>query len=141
MHFDANTYLDALDPPKLTLGAETFVGRFLSVDEYAVVADKMGRYGEGKMGWEEQKRLFKELCDLVFPPTSPPPAMPWYKRIFSAPPVAPDSVYAKLERLPYPVMVAAITSFTNSLARGLTDAAVVSLREKVATVEKAKDSH
>ncbi|HRN54756.1 MAG TPA: hypothetical protein PK788_14770 [Gemmatimonadaceae bacterium] len=131
MHFDANTYLDALDPPKLTIGSETFTGRFLSVDEYARVAEKMGRYGEGKMGWEEQKRMFKELCDLIFPPVNPYPDVPWWKRLFSPPPVAPGSVYEKLERLPYPVMVAAITSFTNSLARGLSDAAVVALREKV----------
>lgn len=67
MHHDLDPYVEAIDPPTASLNGETWVGRFVSIDEWLVLNDRLTRYQKGALSPAQIRALVRELCDRMFP--------------------------------------------------------------------------
>lgn len=72
MHFNADEYLAALEPPSVTINGRLYTGRLLSFNEWLREADALQRWQSGKASSEEIARMAARLLLLLFP-------KPWWK--------------------------------------------------------------
>ena len=75
MAFDADSYLKTLEPPTLTLGGKTYVGRPVSIQTWdRDFRDDVARAQEGDATAEE-------IYDLIYRYTMEAFPRPWWKRL------------------------------------------------------------
>lgn len=109
--FDADSYLEALAPPRLKLGGREYVGRLLSFEEWLGLAERTGaavaslsRGGTPAPGeYLRFRATIRELFDAIFP-------RPWWA-------LWRPRVSALLMRQPLHVQIDAVRSFCQSQAR------------------------
>lgn len=92
MAFNADEYVKALEPPSITIGGETYVGRLPSFDEMVPLAEPLERISSGEFSFDDIADFTEELCKLIELPAE------------------------KILALPMPVMLAALQDFARSLA-------------------------
>lgn len=68
MAFDTRETLDALSPPTFTHDGVTYVGRHLSILEWMREMEALGKLGRNELNVLEVERLYRRLCDKLFPP-------------------------------------------------------------------------
>lgn len=67
MSFDADAYLDSLQPPEIKLGGKTYKGRLLSLEEWMPFEPRLQAVASEKATVEEIRGVIKDFCDAVFP--------------------------------------------------------------------------
>lgn len=115
MRFDADAYMQALEPPVLMAGGQTFTGRLLSFEEWVALDGRLSRWRSGALNYAQIKRLIRDLMDAIFPP---PPKPPLWRRLFLRE-KREGSAADALERLPMPVQLEAIKDFIDSQGNAL----------------------
>jgi hypothetical protein len=110
--YDTAPDLEAFAPPTLVHEGVTYTGRHVSILEWFTWTARLERAAEGKASVAELLVLYRQLCDLFFPP---PPRVwwaPWRRR-------GGVRVADLVAGLPLEVQHRVIASFLQAQARGL----------------------
>ena len=70
MHFDTAALLEALEPPRLTHEGKEYVGRHLSILQWARFMTDVSRAAKNQLDLKAVQTLYLKLCDAWFPPPS-----------------------------------------------------------------------
>lgn len=104
MAFDADQYLEALQPPTYTHGGRTYVGRILSFEEWVRLAPDLKRAAKGEMDYLGLRLFARRVCAAMFP-------RPWWK--------PGPSVASLVLSLPLAAQRDALADFFRSQARAM----------------------
>lgn len=119
LRFTAEEWAAALEPPTFAVGARTYTGRVLSIEEWAPFADASMRAGRGELSDAETAVLVRRMVGAMFPPDPTPPPrrclLGWRRRTPDS--VTPADVFCAL---PWPVQLVYLQSFSRCQAQLLT---------------------
>ncbi len=107
MAFDADAYLEALEPPTIKVGGTTYVGKFLSIEEWLPFEDRFRKI-DGDTEYPVIKRLMRDYCSQAFP-------VPWYQLLNFKKKIVGELV----TDLPPKAMLQAMRDFFKAQARAL----------------------
>jgi len=67
MSFDADKYVEALEPPEIIIGGVTHTGRFLSIDQWTRFESQLKAAVRGDLDMRSLRKLVRGYCRIVFP--------------------------------------------------------------------------
>jgi len=122
MSFDADAYLEALQPPEITVGGKHYMGRFLSIEDWAPFEPRLAKFKEAQELLDMQKldpkaiqahantvkQVIRDFCNAAFPSPWYQLFNPWYR-----------TVAEQVLALPPAAMMKAAVDFFESQARAL----------------------
>ena len=108
MAFDADAYLEALEPPEIKLGGKVYKGRHLSLEEWMPMEKQFSDFSPESITVIQLKQLIRDFCNHAFP-------SPWWQ-LFNP---RFKTVGEMVCNLPPSAMVKAATDFFESQARAL----------------------
>ena len=127
MSFDADAYIEALEPPRFTIKGKTHVGQFISIEDWGPFEQRLAKFqrfsealksgkvsSEDQISYEDIKRLILDYCNHAFPSPWYQLFNPWHRTVGSL-----------VIRLPAAAMYKAARDFFECQARSMdVDAAV-----------------
>lgn len=111
--FDANAYLETLKPPTLTVGDRTWKGRFLGVEHWLELQDRVEQLDAGSLSVLELNQLARDLTAAIFDPPRK-----WWHRFIPGRPRHGEAVQA-MDALPMAAKLEAIRTFIESQVTAL----------------------
>lgn len=94
MAIDVDAYIESLEPPSITIGGKTYVGQFLSLEEWLPFEARFQMFASkgGTIDLKTLKKLIRDYCYLAFPEKWYKLFNPWHKtmgdRVNALPPAA-----------------------------------------------------
>lgn len=132
--FDANAYLDALKPPTFTVGDRTWRGRFLGVDSWFRLQERVEQLETGNLSVLEMRKLIRDLTGAIF---DPPRA--WWHRLIPWRPKYGEAVQA-MDSLPLAAQMDALRTFIESQVTALRNPTRKEPPQDLATIQAGMGS-
>jgi hypothetical protein len=106
--FDADAYLETLQPPTIKIGGKEYVGRLLSIEEWLPFEPRLNKIAKQEADVDEIRDTIRDYCNLVFQPT--------WKDLFN---FRRKTVAEQIVALPPRALLKAAADFFESQARAL----------------------
>lgn len=105
-HFNADAFLEAIEPPTFTKDGVTYTGMVLGHDEWMKMAPRLRSLKTGKLSYAQVRLLMRDLTFAMFPPSR------WWNFWEKG------AAYHIL-RLPYQMQLEALTGFIQSQVQAM----------------------
>ena len=117
--FDANEYIAGLDAPTFTVGDRTWTGRFLGVEDWFRVVDRIEQLDNGELPVTEMRALIRDLTAAIFPDPEPTGRLRWWDRWWNRRKRSAESAVVAMGTLPFTAQLAALRTFIDSQVTAL----------------------